>query len=308
MLKPFYTGNYVNNPDTSSGGRIARTLCNKVGDFCASRIIRSGASSTLHLRRYFYVLGAKTYNVTTNQWKEVNVTGGEFNFGNRTSSQYVSVPESGLGFIYGGTDYMGGMIRFDASDLENLLWTNETLGNGSHRSNVPNLESAAMVFIPAGDKGMLVTFGGGNVSAGISPDSGWPYDSNWLTVYVYDIASHTWRAQEASGDTPFHRTSFCAVVTEAADGSAFHITTYGGWSLLDQRSYEDIDATDLSNHTNKGQQVNVNPTIGRDSLTGACQVYRGTEMIVLGGEVREGAYSLANGACSNTFEPARALD
>lgn len=103
------------------------------------------------------------YNTTTNQWKEVNVTGGNFNFGNRTSSQYVSVPESGLGFIYGGTDYMGGMIRLNASDSDNLSWTNETLGNGSHGIEVPNLESGAMVYIPAGDEGMLITFGGGNV-------------------------------------------------------------------------------------------------------------------------------------------------
>ncbi|KAF3400580.1 Kelch repeat-containing protein [Talaromyces pinophilus] len=257
------------------------------------------------------------YNVTTNQWKEVNVTGGNFNFGNRTSSQYVSVPESSLGFIYGGTDYMGGMIRFNASDPENLSWTNETLGDGSNGIEVPNLESGAMVYIPAGDEGILITFGGGNVTSGISPDSGWPYDSNWLTVYVYDIASHTWWAQKASGDAPLHRTSFCAVVTQSPDGSAFHITTYGGWSLLYQRSFEDvqilsipsftwIDATDLSNNTNKEQQVN--STIGRDSLTGACQAYRGAQMIVLGGEIRAGAYSLTNGACSNTFEPVRVLD
>ncbi|EEA28483.1 hypothetical protein TMatcc_003188 [Talaromyces marneffei ATCC 18224] len=257
------------------------------------------------------------YNVTTNQWKEVNVTGGNFNFGNRTSSQYVSVPDLGLGFIYGGTDYMGGMIRLNASDPENLSWTNETLGNGSHGIDVPNLDAGAMVYIPAGDEGMLITFGGGNITAGISPDSGWPYDSNWLTVYVYDIASHTWWAQKASGDAPSHRTGFCAVVSESPDGSAFHITTYGGWSLLSQRSFEDvnilsipsftwIDATELSNNTNKEQQVN--STIGRDSLTGACQAYRGAQMIVLGGEIRAGAYSLTNGVCSNTFEPVRILD
>lgn len=91
------------------------------------------------------------------------MTGGNFNFGNRTSSQYVSVPDLGLGFIYGGTDYMGGMIRLNASDPENLSWTNETLGNGSHGIDVPNLDAGAMVYIPAGDEGMLITFGGGNV-------------------------------------------------------------------------------------------------------------------------------------------------
>lgn len=160
-------------------------------------------------------------------------------------------------------------------------------------------------------------FCGLKVTSGISPDSGWPYDSDWLTVYVYDIASHTWWAQRASGDAPSHTGGFCAVVTESPDGSAFHITTYGGWSLLYQRSFEDvniltipsftwIDATDLSNKTNKEQQLN--STIGRDNLTGACQAYRGAQMIVLGGEIRAGAYRLTNGLCSDTFEPVRILD
>lgn len=103
------------------------------------------------------------YNVTTGHWKEVNVTGGNLNFGNRTSSLYASVPDSGLGFIYGGTTYMGGMIRFDASNPSNLSWTNETLGSGSYGVDVPNLDSGAMVYIPAGEEGMLISFGGGNV-------------------------------------------------------------------------------------------------------------------------------------------------
>lgn len=114
-----------------------------------------------------------------------------------------------------------------------------------------------------------------------------------------------------------HKGSFCTAVTASPDGGAFHITTYGGWSLNYGRSYEDvhvlsipsftwIDATDLSNESNKEQQVN--STIGRDSLTGSCQTYKGAQMIVLGGGIRAGAYSLTNGACSNVFEPVRVLD
>lgn len=123
--------------------------------------------------------------------------------------------------------------------------------------------------------------------------------------------------QEASGVAPENRDSFCTAVTMSPDGGAFHITTYGGWSLLDQRSYEDvyiltipsftwINATDLSGQTNTEQQVN--STIGRDALTGACQTYRGSQMIVLGGEIRAGAYALTSGVCSNVFEPVRVLD
>lgn len=133
---------------------------------------------------------------------------------------------------------------------------------------------------------------------------------------MYDIASHTWWMQEASGDSPSNTDMFCAAVAESPDGTAFHITTYGGWSLSEGRSYEDvhvlsipsfqwIDATDLSNKTNLEQQVN--STIGRDSMSGACQLY-GSEMIVLGGQIRSDTSSLIDGACSDVFEPVRVLD
>lgn len=70
------------------------------------------------------------------------MAGGNFNFGNRTSAQCVSTPKLGLGFIYGGsTPYMNGMIRFDATNPDQLLWTNETLTNGSYGTQVPNLNA-----------------------------------------------------------------------------------------------------------------------------------------------------------------------
>lgn len=104
------------------------------------------------------------YNVSEGKWKDVTVAGGNFNFGNRTAAQFATAPGSGLGFIYGGsTPYMGGMIRFDASNPDQLSWSNETLNNGSYGVQVPNLNAGAMVYIPAGEEGMLISFGGGNV-------------------------------------------------------------------------------------------------------------------------------------------------
>ncbi|KAJ5144651.1 hypothetical protein N7448_002043 [Penicillium atrosanguineum] len=258
-----------------------------------------------------------SYNASTGRWKNVQVNGGNFNFGNRSDTQSASIPEAGLGFVYGGREpYMHGMIRFDASDPNNPSWTNETLNNGSHGVDVPRLNAGAMVYVPAGKEGMLISFGGGNITQGLSPSSGWPFPSDWNVIYVYDIASHTWWMQKASGDPPIDRTSFCAVVTESPDRSAFHITTYGGWSLTEQRSYEDvniltipsfqwIDATELSKKTNLEQQVN--STIGRDGVS-HCQIYQGAQMVVLGGNIRAGAYSITDEECSNVFDPTRVLE
>lgn len=88
---------------------------------------------------------------------------------------------------------------------------------------------------------------------------------------------------------PSNHNPFCTAVTVSPDGGAFHITTYGGSSLLDQRSYENgylscqsfmwINASDLTQETNMEQHVN--STIGHDAITGACQTYRGSQMIVL---------------------------
>lgn len=131
----------------------------------------NGAIWTLNDALYVFGGGYETprntvsvYNVTTGKWKDMTVSGGDFNFGNRTSPQFATAPDSNLGFIYGGsTPYMPGMIRFDASDPDNLSWTNETLNSGSKGAEVPNLNAGVMVYIPAGKEGMLISFGGGNV-------------------------------------------------------------------------------------------------------------------------------------------------
>ena len=122
-------------------------------------------------------------------------------------------------------------------------------------------------------------------------------------------------ASSDSGDYPEHLESFCTAVTVSPDYGSFHITMYGGWSLNDGRSYETvyilsipsfvwIDVTDLSNKTNAEQQVN--ETIGRNSPS--CQTYNGAQMMVLGGQIRAGAYDLTDQACSQVLAPVRALD
>ncbi|KAL2828072.1 hypothetical protein BJY01DRAFT_255506 [Aspergillus pseudoustus] len=167
------------------------------------------------------------YNVSTGEWSEVEVVDDRFNSGRRAVAQYATASEAGLGFILGGVlPTVGGMLRFDASGPENLSWTNETLGSGSNGIEVPNLQGGAMVYIPAGKQGILMT-----AHAAVYENNGFARTgADWLTVYVYDIESHTWWKQEASGDAPGgYRSSFGTAVSMSPDGSAFHITAYGGW-------------------------------------------------------------------------------
>ncbi|KAL4912142.1 hypothetical protein BDW62DRAFT_206745 [Aspergillus aurantiobrunneus] len=180
------------------------------------------------------------------------------------------------------------------------------------------LWAGAMVYIPAGRQGMHAhqLWWKKHVTATLSRNTNPPIEAGWLNVYVYDIESHTWWLQRASGDVPLNRISFCTAVSQASDGSAFHITTYGGWSRRDGRAYEDvhilsipafqwIDASDVSDSTNSKQDAN--RRIGRDALCGACQTYRGSEMIVLGGNVRDRGTSTTRGECSTLYAPVRVL-
>ncbi|KAL2831845.1 hypothetical protein BJY01DRAFT_226384 [Aspergillus pseudoustus] len=258
------------------------------------------------------------YDTAVGRWEEVEVAGGAFNIGQRQNPLYASAPEAGFGFMLGGYDPMvSGMIRFDASNPDNLSWTNETLENGSSGIEVPNLYSGAMVYIPAGRQGMLIAFGGGNFSTGITED-GWAESaSDWLTIYVYDIESHTWWAQQASGESPRYRLNFGTAVSASPDGSGFHITTYGGWlGGRTSRAYEDVYVLSIpafvwvnATPTEPAPRVSAaNSSYGRSILAGACHTYRGSQMIVLGGKMYNKAIEWWHGTCGDGFSPTRVLD
>ncbi|KAF2641049.1 hypothetical protein P280DRAFT_517281 [Massarina eburnea CBS 473.64] len=59
----------------------------------------------------------------------------------------------------------------------------------------------------------------------------WAPEVLWSQVGVYDIASHNWWWQNTTGAVPSSRVSSCAVSSTSPNGSAFHITVYGSWSL-----------------------------------------------------------------------------
>ena len=65
-----------------------------------------------------------------------------------------------------------------------------------------------------------------------------------------------------------------------------------------------IAVTSVAKSTNLEQQVK--STIGR--MGHKCNTYKNTEMIVLGGEVRDGYDSVTRGQCSTLYAPVRVLD
>lgn len=252
------------------------------------------------------------YDVGQGTWRDAAVAGGGLNFGTRSGAQTVSVRSSGVSYLFGGFDpRTPGMVTFEASDPANLSWSNDVM------PGMPQTESGNMVYVPAGDSGLLVSFGGNNGTEGINPNVGLgrPNDADWSLIYVYDMATQTWWKQRASGDVPRAMAGACAVVTVSPDDSAFHITIYGAWSLADERAYESvyilslpsftwINATDIAVASDSPRQAA--GLVGTSAAQ--CQVYNNSQMLVLGGTVRSGWYWADWMECRSEYAPLRVLD
>lgn len=105
-----------------------------------------------------------SYNLAAAGWKNISVSGGNYNYGNRSYGSAVSVPDSGLSFFLGGdVPDLPGLLRLNTANPANLSWTNQTLNNGSYGTAVPDLVGSSLVYVPAGLQGVLIAFGGSNV-------------------------------------------------------------------------------------------------------------------------------------------------
>ncbi|KAI9826715.1 MAG: hypothetical protein M1826_006597 [Phylliscum demangeonii] len=257
-----------------------------------------------------------SFNTSTDQWKELPVQGGDFNFGQREASLVASVPLYGLSFLAGGrTVPMDGMLVLDSSNGGAPMWKNLTDGNGSSGAPIPLSFEGEMVYVRAGNRGLLVTFGGYDTSHnGTQFGSSFLWDQKPMDqIAVYDIESSTWFAVTATGDIPSNRTLTCTTVSSSPDDSSFQITMYGGWDLANSIAFEDvyvlavpafrwIKITDVKNP--KAQTGKA----GHEQQK--CKLWGNREMLVLGGIVTADASDagdLNTVACS-AFPPIRVLD
>ncbi|KAF4976207.1 hypothetical protein FZEAL_7099 [Fusarium zealandicum] len=140
----------------------------------------------------------------------------------------VSIPSRGEAYYYGGwmnnvtnpgwgdapetpTSYL---LRYD---MDEQTFTNSTGPDDTRRAE------GVMVYVPAGDAGMLVYFGGIRATANDSWE-GQPMDQ----IILYDVISGKSYFQNATGDVPESRRRFCAGATWVEDQSSYNIYLYGG--------------------------------------------------------------------------------
>ncbi|KAF5019644.1 hypothetical protein F66182_8348 [Fusarium sp. NRRL 66182] len=123
------------------------------------------------------------------------------------------------------------LITLDMKEQLFETWTNTTLP-----SSVKGRANPELVWVPVGERGILVVLGGvvypqwaGRSGSSINEEESEEQSPEFMqTIDVYDIANDEWYKQETK-DGPGTRTRGCAVVASASDRSSFNIFYYGGF-------------------------------------------------------------------------------
>ena len=103
-----------------------------------------------------------SYNSSTQQWKPVSLSGGDFQYGFRSFGASISDPLSGLSFFAGGDD-VDGLLKVDLSDTSNPSWTNQSTQSHSAESALTPVVGAGLTYLPIGKAGILLLIGGAEV-------------------------------------------------------------------------------------------------------------------------------------------------
>lgn len=138
------------------------------------------------------------FNTTTDEWTLVPVAGGRIAFGNNSEGVHATDARTGTSFYTGGWEMAfngsnNGTVKFESDNggTGDPQWSFMTAQQGEQG---PNIVKGAMVYVRAGQAGVLVVFGGYNTAyEGSQFAQGWDWDQrNFSSVYVYDIFSNTW--------------------------------------------------------------------------------------------------------------------
>ncbi|KAK5058746.1 hypothetical protein LTR84_011010 [Exophiala bonariae] len=145
-----------------------------------------------------------------------------------------------------GGFFVEGMVALNMNRTDRS-WRNES---------VPGLSTFGgfMEYLPVGDQGALIAFGGQGYQAGVlggSPSVG----LDMSLIQVYDAAERTWKTQKASGvpgsETiiPATRILGCSVMVPAPDNSSYNIYVFGGEVQIGGPRVKDIWVLTLPNFT-----------------------------------------------------------
>ncbi|EME89485.1 uncharacterized protein MYCFIDRAFT_26780 [Pseudocercospora fijiensis CIRAD86] len=231
------------------------------------------------------------YDTLSDQWSTNDTTTSGIDppsYGASTVDQ-----NQGIAYYYGGWS-SNATISGDANAaMQNTFLSYDLVHNTFNKhafwDDTPRAEGG-MFYIPAGDSGMLVYFGG--IQQNSSGDtSGIPMD----TIYLYDIASDKFYQQQTSGETPAMRRRFCGGVSWPNDTSSYNIYFFGGLQPEDQGNESFGDAWILSIPSFTWTLLYPSNYGGsHHSLT--CDVINHGQMIIMGGWWSNASYTPCDAA------------
>lgn len=135
----------------------------------------------------------------------------------------VGISETGEGYYYGGwisNSSMKGWTQAPAmtSNFYKYAYDTSKFTTANSPDKIPRAEGA-LLWIPAGDTGLLVYLGGIMDPYGNGTQAPQPMDK----IMVYDPSQNTWFTQTATGVIPQTRRRFCADVAWAPDQSSYNM-------------------------------------------------------------------------------------
>ena len=101
-------------------------------------------------------------NTSTDRWFAISLSGGNSNGDAWLWGHGASDPETGISYFAGGANNVQGMLRFNASDLDRVIWTNDTQGSGISGVSA-DVIAGGMVFLPLRISSILILLGGADV-------------------------------------------------------------------------------------------------------------------------------------------------
>jgi hypothetical protein len=198
--------------------------------------VQGGALWGDSLNKKFYLFGGAllqglpsnfhlfNYEIPDDKWNDLGPPSATVPLNITSYGAGVGVSETGEGFYYGGwisNTSMQGWTQPPAmtSNLYRYEYdTNKFTPANPPTDQLPRAEGA-MVWIPAGDTGLLVYFGGLVDPYGNGTQSPQPMNK----ILVYDPSENTWYTQTAVGVIPQTRRRFCADVAWAPDQSSYNM-------------------------------------------------------------------------------------
>ncbi|KAF2749188.1 hypothetical protein M011DRAFT_475920 [Sporormia fimetaria CBS 119925] len=154
-----------------------------------------------------------------------------------------------IGYYYGGwltgASVPGYEARTPVSGMVVYDMLANTFRNESGPDDIPRAEGV-MQYVPVGDAGLLVYFGGIEFSEGNGNASRGMAMSN---ILVYSIGDNRWYRETATGEVPEMRRRFCAGLAYAEDRSSYNIYLYGGASVGDGVGFGDVYVLSLPSFT-----------------------------------------------------------